>query len=66
MDDFVTGYEGTLPNRTNILDSIPADLFKIIEMLSEIPYEREREAAIKNMILILKIYKDKQTSTNNK
>lgn len=66
MDDFITGYETLPKNRTSIIDSIPPELSKVIEMLSEIPNERARTSAIKNMILVLKILQNKQDATNSK
>lgn len=61
VDDFFDGYETRSKNKIGqLLERIPADLFYMIELLNEIVSKSDRLAAIKNMILVLKIFKDKR------
>lgn len=61
VNDFFDGYE-TKPqgNMVQLLDRLPSDFPQVLALFNSLTDERERDTAIKSMILLLKILKEKQ------
>ena len=63
LDDFFEPFEGKSKEGVrHIFNYIPADCIPVIKILSEIKSQKDRAAAIKNIIVVLKIFKEKQES----
>lgn len=61
VDDFFDGYESLSKNKIGqLLERVPEDFYYMLNLLNEIIDKNDRIAAIKNMILVLKIFKEKQ------
>lgn len=61
IDDFFDGYESRSKNNLGkLLDRIPEDFYYMLNILNEIVDKNDRMAAVKNMILVAKIFKEKQ------
>lgn len=61
IDDFFDGYETQSKGKVvELLDRIPSDLSQVFPLFNDLTDKADRTAAIKSMVLMLKIFKEKQ------